>query len=187
MRIARLVRPLPVLLLCAVAAGCATATADPTPDPGSTVRYALDMTGQTVEVLPEVPSALLTGWTSVLACAWQADLARAESLRFEDGLTPDWDLDRDGGTPPPRTGSGMGIALDVEHQAEGTFAVALEVGGRRYTGSAPDDGAAVGFHHVAYATPPELLAIEGLDLVTDDGAVLTLTGTASFPSDCTGT
>jgi len=44
----------------------------------------------------------------------------------------------------------------------------------------------VGFHHVGYATPPEMLAIESMRLAAADGSSITLTGTVSFPMDCTG-
>lgn len=155
------------------------------PDRTQGVQYDVDFGGASVPIRGQ-DTLGVGGWTLDFACAYRSDHARVGALRFDDSSVPDWDLARDGGTPPPPTRSGLGVSLRVEHDGGGTFTVTLGVGGKTYTGTAADDSAGVGFHHVGYATPPELLTIDRLRLTANDRSSLTLTGTASFPMGCTG-
>jgi hypothetical protein len=158
----------------------------PTRDLSAAVQYWVDFDGANIPTGDGQVAAGMGGWTSDFACADRPDHTRPDAIRFDDSAVPDWDLARDGGTPPPLTRSGTGVMLRIEPDGNGFYAVSLGVGGKRYTGTAPADGAMVGFHHLSYATPPEMLAIEGMRLAAADGRSLILTGTASFPMDCTG-
>lgn len=169
-------------------AACGGEQPDPTPDLSAAVQYWFDFGGANIPAGDGQVAAGIGGWTSDFACAERPDpdLSRPDAVRFDDTAVPDWDLARDGGTPPPLTRSGTGVVLRVEPHGKGFYAVSLGVGGKTYTGTADADAATVGFHHVSYATPAEMLAIENMRLTAGDGSSITLTGTASFPMDCTG-
>jgi hypothetical protein len=168
-------------------AACGGEQPPPTADLSAAVQYWLDFGGANIPKGDGQVAAGIGGWTSDFACAYNtSDPARVAALRFDDSPTPGWDLARDGGTPPPLTRSGAGVTLRVEPDGKGFYAVSLGVGGKTYTGTAPADAATVGFHHVSYATPEEMLAIENMRLTAGDGSEVTLTGTGSFPMDCTG-
>ena len=176
-----------LLLVSALSvSACGSQQAAAFPDLSVAVQYWFDLGGQNVSIGNGRMASGLGGWTPDYACADASDQTRVAALRFDDSQVPDWDLARDGGTPPPLTRGGAGVVLRVEPDGKGAFAVSLGLGGRTYTGTAPSDGPAVGFHHVSYATPPEMLAVEALKLTAGDGSSLTLTGTASFPMECTG-
>lgn len=181
-------RTVVLLLVSALSvAACGSQQAAASPDLSVAVQYWLDLGGQNVSIGEGQVASGLGGWTADYACAYNnADPVRVASLRFDDSRVPDWDLARDGGTPPPLTRGGAGVVLRVEPDAKGAFAVSLGLGGKTYTATAPSDGPAIGFHHVSYAMPPEMLAVEALKLTAGDGSSLTLTGTASFPMGCTG-
>jgi len=165
-------------------AACASLQPAPPFDPSAVVQYWVDFGGAGIPSGDGQDVLSVGGWSSDFACAYRPDHTQPDALRFDDSRVPGWDQARDGGTPPPMTRGGAGVALRVEPVGKDSFAVSLGFGGKTYTGTASADAAAVGFHYVGYATPPELLAIAEMRLVAGDGSSLTLSGTASFPMDC---
>ncbi len=168
------------------AAACGGQQEAPTPDFKDAVQYDFDFGGRSMSLGNGQAVLGFGGWTSDYACAYGSDPTRVAALRFDDTLVPYLEQGRDGDTTPPVTPAGGGVVLRVAPDGKGRFAVSLRLGGTTFTGTAPSDGSAIGFHHVGYVTPPELLAIEDLRLTGSDGSSLALSGTVSFPMDCNG-
>ena len=175
-----------VILVAVVLTACGSEQPDVARDVATSVHYAFDFSDQNVPIGEGEVASGIGGWTSTFACAVPSGDSKAGALSFDDDRVPDWIRERDGGTPSPITRTGLGVLLAVEQENDGAFAVSLTVGERSYVGTAPADHAAVGLHHVGYAAAPQLLAIKDMKLAGEDGASLTLTGTASFPAECAG-